>query len=96
MSVDQTMSATRKPVPGLFGLHAPPGCTGLLLPGMEARIVRPDGSDADWDEPGELWVRGPNVALGYYGNEKATRETFLPEGWLRTGDTFRADRDQLL
>ena len=85
----------RKPLPGLFGLHAPLGCTGILLAGIEARIVRADGSEADWDEPGELWVRAPNVALGYFRNEQATRETFV-DGWLRTGDAFRADRDELL
>lgn len=37
-------------------------------------------------EPGELYVRGGNVALGYLNNENATREAFLPGGWLRTGD----------
>jgi long-subunit acyl-CoA synthetase (AMP-forming) len=89
------MSAIRKPFPGLYGVRAPLGCTGLLLPGLEARILRTNGSEADYDEPGELWVRGPNVALGYFGNEKATRETFV-DGWLRTGDTFKADKDELL
>ena len=44
---------------------------------------------------GELLIRAPNVALGYFGNEKATRETFV-DGWLHTGDAFRADRDELL
>lgn len=40
-------------------------------------------------------MRAPNVALGYFGNEKATRETFV-DGWLHTGDTFKADRNELL
>ncbi|EIW78030.1 acetyl-CoA synthetase-like protein [Coniophora puteana RWD-64-598 SS2] len=44
------------------------------------------------NEPGELWVRGPHVALGYYKNEKATRETFV-NGWLRTGDLMRISED---
>lgn len=92
---EQTLSAIRKPIPGLYGLHAPLGCTGILVPGVEGRIVRPDGSEADFDEPGELWVRGPTIALGYFGNEKATRETFV-DGWLHTGDTFKADRHELL
>jgi acyl-CoA synthetase (AMP-forming)/AMP-acid ligase II len=36
-------------------------------------------------------VRGRHIALGYWRNEKQTRETFLPDGWLRTGDLFKAD-----
>ena len=62
---------------------------------MEARIIKDDGSEADYEEPGELWVKGGNVALGYFGNEKATRETFV-NGWLRTGDTLRVDRQGYL
>ena len=57
---------------------------------MEARILREDGSDADVDEPGEIWLRGGNVALGYYNNEDETKGTFV-SGWLRTGDKVRAD-----
>lgn len=61
---------------------------------MEARIVRADGIDADVNEPGELWLRGGNIAIGYWKNEKATKETFVEGGWLRTGDTFRVDSTQ--
>lgn len=43
-------------------------------------------------EPGELYVRGLNNALGYWENEKATKETFLPGGWMRTGDRVRNDQ----
>jgi long-subunit acyl-CoA synthetase (AMP-forming) len=60
---------------------------------MEARIARDDGSDADFDEVGELYLRGENIALGYRNNEKATRETFVEGGWLRTGDRFKVDKD---
>jgi len=62
------------------------------LPGQEARIVRDDGTEADFDEVGELYLRGANIAMGYWDNEKATRETFVEDGWLRTGDRFRADK----
>ena len=55
---------------------------------MEARVVRDDGSDADVNEVGSLYLKGHNLALGYWNNEKATRETFI-DGWLRTGDQFR-------
>lgn len=89
------MSSIRKPYPGLLGMQPKVGSAGILLPGQEARILRDDGSEADVGEPGELWIRGDNVALGYFGNEKATRDTFV-NGWLRTGDTFKADADGTL
>ncbi|KZS98387.1 phenylacetyl-CoA ligase [Sistotremastrum niveocremeum HHB9708] len=62
-----------------------PGSAGCLVPGMVAKIVKLDGTLSTHDEPGELWVKGPQVALRYLNNDKATKETFT-DGWLRTGD----------
>ena len=42
-------------------------------------------------EPGELWVRGPQVMAGYLGDEAATAGILGPGGWLRTGDLGRID-----
>lgn len=70
-----------------------PGSVGVLLPGQEAHIIRDDGTEADVDEVGGLYIRGGNVAMGYLDNEKATRETFMEDGWLRTGDRFKVDKD---
>ena len=39
------------------------------------------------------FATGGNVVLGYWNDEKATKDTFLPDGWLRTGDRFRVNRD---
>lgn len=64
----------------------------MLIPGMQGRVIREDGSDADVYEVGELIVKGENVALGYWNNEKATKETFV-DGWLHSGDHVKADRD---
>jgi long-subunit acyl-CoA synthetase (AMP-forming) len=62
------------------------GSSGSLLPGIEARIVTPEGEEVTkLDTPGELWVKGPAVTLGYLNNQKATEETFV-DGYLRTGD----------
>lgn len=62
------------------------GAAGCLIVGMEARILDPEGREiTELHKPGELFVKGPNIALGYYNNEKATSETFS-DGWLRTGD----------
>jgi long-subunit acyl-CoA synthetase (AMP-forming) len=69
------------------------GMTGILCPSLEARILREDGSEADYDEIGELILRGPTLALGYRDNEKATKETFK-DGWLHTGDHFYVDRQE--
>lgn len=62
------------------------GSSGCLIPGVEARILTPEGSEiTSYDTPGELVVRSPSVVLGYLNNEKATKETFQ-NGWMHTGD----------
>lgn len=67
-----------------------PGSAGILWAGVEARLVREDGTDAAVGEVGELYMRGGNTSLGYWDNEKATQETFV-DGWVRSGDLFRVD-----
>ncbi|KAN0129536.1 hypothetical protein V8E53_012718 [Lactarius tabidus] len=90
-----TFAAIALPVPGMFGGRIEParGSTGILLPYLEARIVREDGSDADYGEVGELFLRSPTIALGYLNNEKATKATFV-DGWLHTGDRFYVDKQE--
>jgi len=63
------------------------GTVGKPLPGVEVRIADPDPSGV-----GEVIARGPNVMLGYYEDEAATRKT-LVERWLYTGDLGRVDDD---
>jgi len=77
----------------LFQQESVNGSAGLLIPDTIARIVKEDGSIADYGEPGELWVKGPQMALCYANNKKATEETFLPEGWVRTGDEALMTRE---
>jgi long-subunit acyl-CoA synthetase (AMP-forming) len=69
-----------------------PGSVGILLAGIEARVVREDGRLAALNEPGELYIRSGGVALGYWKNQEATNGTFK-DGWLRTGDRMRIDAD---
>ena len=71
---------------------AEPGSAGQLVPGTELRVVDPaTGCDAGPGEPGELWVRGPQVMAGYLGRPEATAEMTAAGGWLRTGDVGRLD-----
>lgn len=83
------------PFPGMHGGRVDPvrGMIGILCPSYEARILREDGSDADYDEIGELILRGPMIALGYWNNDKATKEAFK-DGWLYTGDRFYVDKQE--
>jgi acyl-CoA synthetase (AMP-forming)/AMP-acid ligase II len=70
-------------------LHGPstPATAGWLMPGTEARLVDPQsGADVEPGQPGELWVRGPQVMQGYHGLPEDTAAAITPDGWLRTGD----------
>lgn len=75
---------------------------GWLVPGMEARLVAPDGTDIGTPYTrGELWLKGPNVFKGYLDNEEATRSSFAtidqgsgngdPTEWFKTGDVVEID-----
>ncbi|MDO5848351.1 MAG: class I adenylate-forming enzyme family protein [Methanobrevibacter sp.] len=52
--------------------------------------------ELDKYETGEIALRGPAVAKGYWGNEKATKEVFLEDGWFLTGDVGYLDEDNRL
>jgi fatty-acyl-CoA synthase len=69
--------------------RAKPGIPAAFL---EARIVRPDGIEAPHDgrSIGEIEVRGPWVAAGYY-NMPEEAQKWSPDGWLRTGDMGHID-----
>jgi fatty-acyl-CoA synthase len=65
---------------------------GIVPPGVECRIVEPGGTtELPWDDKatGELQVRGPWVAAGYYRTESS--DSFTADGWLRTGDVAAID-----
>jgi acyl-CoA synthetase (AMP-forming)/AMP-acid ligase II len=64
---------------------------GRLMPLVEARLMQDDGSEAPWDgeSTGELQVRGPWIASGYY--EDPSGDDKFDDGWLRTGDIASID-----
>jgi acyl-CoA synthetase (AMP-forming)/AMP-acid ligase II len=74
-----------------------PGSVGLPVPGTEARVVSIETGadvpvpDAGMGDRGELWVRGPQVMLGYLDRDDETRATVDADGWLHTGDVVTVD-----
>lgn len=69
------------------------GTVGPLVPETECRVVDEQGNDLPAGERGELWVRGPQVMLGYWQNNKANREILSDDRWLKTGDYVEIDSD---
>jgi fatty-acyl-CoA synthase len=59
---------------------------GAPLPGYEAEVRDSRGKVLPERHCGTLYVRGPSVMSGYFGDLKATREVLSPDGWLNTGD----------
>lgn len=66
------------------------GSVGKAVPSDEIKLIH-----VNKDGIGELIVKGPNIALGYQGDEKATKEV-LKEGWFHTGDLAKIDEEGYL
>jgi long-chain acyl-CoA synthetase len=64
------------------------GSVGKPFFNAEVKIDNPDAEGI-----GEVLIRGPMVFKGYYKNPEATREAFTEDGWFRSGDLGRFDRD---
>ena len=77
------------------GRPAKPGSCGIPFPGITIKFISVDDPDQDvpLGERGELCIKGPNVMLGYWKNEKATAEMQTNDGYLRTGDVGYMDED---
>ncbi len=69
-----------------------PGSTGRPVPGHRVAILRPDGSEADAEEAGEIAVARPDpvMFLGYWNNPEGTAAKFRGD-WMMTGDAARRD-----
>lgn len=78
-----------------FGGKVKPGCIGLPIPGVDAKLVdidNPDREITEFGEPGELCVKGPQVMKGYH-NRPAENAAAFREGWFLTGDIATVDEE---
>ncbi len=71
---------------------AHPNSIGRPVPTCEIRVVDDNGKDVPQGEVGEVWMRGPNIIPGYWGNPEATEAAF-GGGWFRSGDLGYLDTD---
>ena len=79
------MTETANLTTGNVDVKERPTSVGKVYPEQELKVV-----------DGELWVRGDNLFLGYYGDPKKTAEVMTPDGWLKTGDLVRFDEDDYM
>ncbi len=68
---------------------------GQPMFGSEIRVVRPDGTDCDIGEIGEVWGRSKFLMKGYWRNPEATRAA-IGDGWMHSGDMGYFDEDHYL
>jgi malonyl-CoA/methylmalonyl-CoA synthetase len=72
-----------------------PGSVGQPLKGTAIRVTNAEtgGAEAEPDVIGTLQVKGPNVFAGYWRDQEKTHSEFTADGWFKTGDVGRIDRD---
>lgn len=71
------------------------GSSGYLVKPLELKIIDDKGNELPSGQKGEIVIRGENVMVGYWKNERATSET-VKDGWLYTGDLGYMDSDGFL
>ncbi|KTE22592.1 acyl-CoA synthetase [Sphingopyxis sp. H050] len=69
---------------------------GKALPGVEIRILGPDGESVPTGEVGEVVTRSSNNMIGYWNLPEATAKTMTADGWIHTGDAGYLDEDGYL
>ncbi|HLB28565.1 MAG TPA: AMP-binding protein [Dehalococcoidia bacterium] len=69
---------------------------GRPLEGNAVKLMGPEGREVVEGEVGEIWIKGPTLASGYYRNPEATRQNWTEDGWYKTGDLGRLDEEGYL
>jgi malonyl-CoA/methylmalonyl-CoA synthetase len=89
--MSETLMNTSNPYDGV----RLPGSVGPPLKGTAIRVTNAETGavEAEPDVIGTLQIRGPNVFAGYWRDEQKTRSEFTADGWFKTGDVGRIDRD---
>ena len=72
------------------------GSVGLAQGDIELRILDPEGNNVTRGTEGEICIRAPTVMAGYLSNPTANTSAFTADGFFRTGDYGRQDRDGFL
>lgn len=68
------------------------GSIGIPVPSTDIKLLDENGNEVPLGEPGEMWVKGPQIMKGYWNSPESTAEV-LKDGWLATGDIARVDED---
>lgn len=76
--------------------HVRLGTVGQAVPETEVKAVADDGIEVAAGERGELWVRGPQVMLGYWQQRQETADVITDDGWLKTGDYVEISDDEFI
>lgn len=69
------------------------GSVGPLLAMQTAKYMSPEEKEVPVGEVGELWIKGPNIFLGYLNNEAGTKNALTDDGYFKTGDVGFQDKD---
>ncbi len=106
--VDAVYSRLKVPIKQGYGLsetspttHTQPwgdwnetiGSVGKLLPNLTAKYMSSDERELPIGETGELWIKGPNIFLGYLNNPEGTKHALTEDGYFKTGDVGHQDKD---
>ena len=75
-----------------YNLTAYSGSIGLPVPSTDVKFLNDEGQEVPLGEPGEMWVKGPQVMKGYWNRPDSTAEAIV-DGWIATGDIAEIDSE---